>query len=88
VVTTQSPLGTVLETTHIHPTQLARVRGWAKSQIPWCNTHNVQVGAQEAGAPPFLGFPHIMLSVKKVKDIMRLAFIEKLFTNREIKTNI
>jgi hypothetical protein len=43
---------------------------------------------QEAGAPPFLGFPHTMLSVKRVKDNMRLAFIEKLFTNREIRTNV
>jgi len=29
-----------------------------------------------------------MLNVKKVKDNMRLAFIEKLFTNHEIKTNM
>jgi hypothetical protein len=43
---------------------------------------------QEAGAPSFPGFPHTMLSVKKVKDNMRLAFIEKLFTNCEIKTNV
>ncbi len=43
---------------------------------------------QEAKAPPLLGFPHTMLSVKKVKDNMRLAFIEKLFTNHEIKTNV
>jgi hypothetical protein len=33
---------------------------------------------QEVGAPPPLGFPHTMLSVKKVKDNMCLAFIEKL----------
>jgi len=39
---------------------------------------------QEARAPPPLGFPHIMLSVKRVKDNMWLAFIEKLFTSREI----
>ncbi len=38
---------------------------------------------QEVGAPPLLGFPHTMLSVKRVKDNMRLAFIEKLFTNHE-----
>jgi hypothetical protein len=43
---------------------------------------------QKAGAPPLLGFPHIMLSVKKVKDNMRLAFIEKFFTNHEIRTNM
>jgi hypothetical protein len=29
-----------------------------------------------------------MLSVKRVKDNMRLAFIEKLFTNHEIETNV
>ncbi len=43
---------------------------------------------QEARAPPPPGFPHTMLSVKKVKDNMWLAFIEKLFTNREIRTNV
>ncbi len=43
---------------------------------------------QEAEAPPPPGFPHTMLSVKRVKDNMRLAFIEKLFTNREIRTNV
>jgi hypothetical protein len=43
---------------------------------------------QEAKAPPFPGFPHTMLSVKRVKDNMRLAFIEKLFTNRKIGTNV
>ncbi len=34
------------------------------------------------------GFPHTMLSVKKGKHNMQLAFIEKLFTNREIGTNV
>jgi hypothetical protein len=29
-----------------------------------------------------------MLNVKKVKDNMRLVFIEKLFTNRDIETNV
>jgi hypothetical protein len=29
-----------------------------------------------------------MLSVERVKDNMQLAFIEKLFTNRAIKTNM
>jgi hypothetical protein len=43
---------------------------------------------QEARAPPLLAFPHTMLSVKKVKNNMQLAFIEKLFTNREIGTNM
>ncbi len=44
---------------------------------------NQKVGAL---APP--GFLHTMLSVKKVKDNMRLAFIEKFITNREIKINM
>jgi hypothetical protein len=43
---------------------------------------------QEAGAPPPSGFRHTMLSVKKMKDNMWLVFIEKLFTNREIGTNV
>ncbi len=43
---------------------------------------------QEVGAPPPPGFPHTMLSVKKVKDNMQQAFIEKLFTNCEIGTNV
>jgi hypothetical protein len=37
-------------------------------------------------APP--SFPHTMLNVKRVKHNMRLAFIEKLFTNREIGTGV
>jgi hypothetical protein len=37
-------------------------------------------------APP--GFPHTMLNVKRVKHNMRLAFIENLFTNREIGTGV
>jgi hypothetical protein len=37
-------------------------------------------------APP--GFSHTMLNVKRVKHNMRLAFIEKLFTNREIGTSM
>jgi hypothetical protein len=43
---------------------------------------------QEARAPPLPGFPHTMLSVKRVKDNMQLAFIEKLFTNCEIRTSL
>jgi hypothetical protein len=43
---------------------------------------------KEARAPPPLGFPHTMLIVKKVKHNMRLAFIEKLFTNHEIRTSV
>jgi hypothetical protein len=41
---------------------------------------------QEAGNPPPPGFPHTMLSVKRVKDNMWLVFIEKLFTNLKIET--
>jgi hypothetical protein len=37
-------------------------------------------------APP--GFPHTMLNVKRVKHNMQLAFIEELFTNREIGTGV
>jgi hypothetical protein len=43
---------------------------------------------QEVGAPPLPSFPHTMLSVKRVKDNMRLALIEKFFTNREIGTSV
>jgi hypothetical protein len=43
---------------------------------------------QETGAQPPPGFPHTMLSVKKIKHNMWLAFIEKLFTNCEIGTNV
>jgi len=43
---------------------------------------------QEAKAPPLPGFPHTMLNVKRVKDNMRLTFIEKLFTNHEIGTSV
>jgi hypothetical protein len=43
---------------------------------------------QEIGAPAPLGFPHTMLSVERVKHNMQLAFIEKLFTNREIRTSV
>ncbi len=83
----QLSLGTVLETMQIHPTRLVGVRIWVESQVPWCNAHNVWVGVQKVGAPPPLGFPHTMLNVKRVKDNMQLAFIEKLFTNREIGTS-
>jgi hypothetical protein len=36
--------------------------------------------------PP--SFPHTILNVKKVKHNMWLAFIEKIFTNREIESNV
>jgi hypothetical protein len=56
-------------------------------------THALHVGTtkpinQEGKAPTPPGFPHTMLSVKKVKDNMRLAFIEKFFTNCKIGTNV
>jgi hypothetical protein len=44
--TAQSLFGTTPGIMHIHPTRLAKVRGWAESQVLWCNAHNVQVGAQ------------------------------------------
>ncbi len=111
--TLQPSLETTIGTMHIHLTCLVGVRGRAKSQMLWCNAHNVQVGVQmakltalqlvqlvgarsttrgpinqEAGAPPPPSFPHTMLSVKMVKDNMRLAFIEKLFTNRKIGISV
>jgi hypothetical protein len=43
---------------------------------------------QEVGATPLPSFSHIMLNVKKMKDNMRLAFIEKFFTNHEIETSV
>jgi hypothetical protein len=46
--TVQPPLGTALGTTHIHSTCLIGVKGWAESQILWCNAHNVQVGIRMA----------------------------------------
>jgi hypothetical protein len=79
--TIELPLGTVFGSTHIHPTCLARlvqpVGGRSMTRGPI---------NQEVGTPPPLGFLHTMLNVKRVKDNMRLAFIEKLFTNREIGT--
>jgi hypothetical protein len=44
--TTQLPLGTIPGTTHIHPTHLTGVKRWVESQVLWCNTHNVWVGAR------------------------------------------
>jgi len=81
--TTKLPLGTVPGSTHIHPTCLARLvqpvggRSTTKGPIN-----------QEVGIPPPPGFPHTMLNVKGVKDNIRLAFIKKLFTNREIGTSV
>jgi hypothetical protein len=83
VGTIQPPLGIVLESTHIHPTRLARL----VESVGGRSTTRGLIN-QEVGTPPPLGFPHTMLNVKKVKDNMRLAFIEKLFTNCEIGTNV
>ncbi len=44
VKTVQPSLGTALGTTHIHPTPLAGVKGWAKSCVFWQNAHNIRVG--------------------------------------------
>jgi hypothetical protein len=56
-------------------------------------THALHAGTtqpnnQEAGAPPLPSFPHTMLNVKRVKANMRLGFIEKFFTNHEIRTSV
>jgi hypothetical protein len=83
VGTTQPPLGTVLGSTHIHPTRLARLVQPTGGRSTTRGLIN-----QEVGTPPPPSFPHTMLNVKKVKDNMRLVFIEKLFTNREIGTNV
>ncbi len=46
--TAQSLLEMALGIMHIHLTRLVGVRGWAESQVFWCNTHNVQVGVRMA----------------------------------------
>ncbi len=55
---------------------------WARSVKKWLLKNQ----PQEVAPPP--GFPNTMLSVKRVKDNMRLAFIEKLLTNRVIETSV
>ncbi len=60
-----------------------------KIKFPKKNRDQEKKPGQPGGwAPPLLGFPHAMLSVKRVKDNMQLAFIEKFFTNCEIGTNV
>ncbi len=81
--TTELPLGIVPGSTHIHPTCLARLVQLVGGRSTTRGPIN-----QEVGIPPPLGFPHTMLNVKMVKDNMRLAFIEKLFTNCEIGTSV
>jgi hypothetical protein len=83
VGTIELPLGIVLGSTHIHPTCLARLVQPIGGRYTTRGPIN-----QEVGTPPPPGFPHTMLNVKRVKENMRLAFIEKLFTNREIRTSV
>ncbi len=83
VRTTELPLGTVPRSMHIHPTCLARLVQPVGGRYMTRGPIN-----HEVGTPPPPGFPHTMLNVKRVKDNMRLAFIEMLFTNREIGTNM
>ncbi len=72
----------------------ARKKCWARSVKKWLlkNQPKEVVGSllpiqsSLKMAPP--GFPHTMLNVKRVKHNMRLAFIEKLFTNQEIGTSV
>jgi hypothetical protein len=44
----QPLLETSPRTSHIDLTRLIKVRGWAKSQVFWCNTHNIQMGVRMA----------------------------------------
>jgi hypothetical protein len=81
--TIKLPLGTVPGLTHIHLTYLARL----VQPVGGRSTTRGPIN-QEVGIPPPPGFPHTMLNVKKVKDNMQLAFIEKLFTNHEIGTSV
>ncbi len=43
---------------------------------------------QEVGAPPPSGFPHTMLSVKRVKHNMQMAFIENSFPIARSRTSV
>jgi hypothetical protein len=76
-------LGIVLGSTHIHPTCLARLVQPVGGRFTMRGPIN-----QEVRISPPLGFPHTMLNIKKVKDNMRLTFIKKIFTNREIGTSV
>ncbi len=83
VGTTELPLGIVPGSMHIHSTCLTRL----VQPVGGRSTTRGPIN-QEVGIPPAPGFPHTMLNVKRVKDNMRLAFIEKLFTNRKIGTSV
>jgi hypothetical protein len=73
---------------------VARKKCWAGSVKKWLLKNQPEevagsllpIQSSLEMAPP--GFPHIMLNVKWVKHNMRLAFIEKLFTYREIRTGV
>ncbi len=81
--TIELPLGTVPGSTHIHLTYLARL----VHPVGGKSTTRGRIN-QEVVIPPPPGFPHTMLNVKRVKDNMRLAFIENIFTNRKIGTSL
>ncbi len=65
------------------------------SVASWCQIYNRRPN-QSGGwgptpskfSPHPPGFPHTMLNVKRVKDNMQQAFIEKFFTNHEIGTSV
>jgi hypothetical protein len=67
---------------------------WAKSMKKWLLKNQPQEVAgfllpiQSSLEMALPGFPHKMLNVKRVKHNIRLAFIEILFTNREIGTSV
>ncbi len=73
---------------------IAGKKCWAKSVKKWLLKNQ----PQEVAGSLFLiqlslemalpSFSHTMLNVKRVKHNMQLAFIEKLFTNREIVTSL
>jgi hypothetical protein len=71
-----------------------RKKCWVRSMKKWLLKNQPQ---EVAGSLPLIqpslettppSFPHTMLSVKRVEHNMRLTFIEKLFTNREIETSV
>jgi hypothetical protein len=72
----------------------ARKKCWAGSLKKWLLKNQPQevIGSllliQSSLEMAPLGFSHTMLNVKRVKHNMLLTFIEKLFTNREIGTNV
>ncbi len=67
---------------------------WARSMKKWLLKNQPQevagslLSIQSSLKMALPGFPHTMLNVERVKHNMQLAFIEKLFTNCEIGTNV